>query len=253
MKQTADDTPESLSVFAAAAREALRLHPEIHTENFDLDAAVEFIGSELAFGMPGSVVFFWGRKFATDLLNHLGWVDDVECLIKLREAIADCFSIQDLKGMKPCEHFNTKDGQHRADVSYVLALVNPTPARVETPYVAPVAPLEKHFRELLATTYSKHGDTLPDGLFGPEYKGFGMQGPPVKFDEQAKWLALGMPGLLVNELGRDFCRHLLVEVEGAEMFELSIYLRRAVEAGESHWDSFGYLDMASEEITIPLW
>jgi hypothetical protein len=255
MKKSIFDTPETYPVFADAARGALRLHPEIHGNNFDLELTASIVADFMADGMPGAVVMVYGREFAADVLRFVGFVDDVECLVNLREAIADCFSIRDFKGAKCSDDFNTADGNRRKDAVYMLSLVNPAPLPVVAAEVTcekPTSPEEIHCRELLQTAYRKHGEKLPDGIFGPEYMGFGAEGPPVKFDDQAACLRWGLAGILVDTLGRDFCRHLLVEVEAAGMFDVCPYLLRAIEDGVCQWDALGYLPDDAPETNMPV-
>ena len=104
-----------------------------------------------------------------------------------------------------------------------------------------LSPLALDLRDAFMKTYCQHHNALP--------KGFRDFDPNADFSSAASVLASGDPGYTVYGYGREFCLHLLPNVEEVGAYELLAPLKRAIEAGECAFDCLGHLEVGHAETT----
>ena len=209
-------------------------------------------GGMLADGDCGGFVALFGREFARKVLVGLEPLEEFECCAALRDAIEGGVSLADEQG-EAGRNFYTA-ALAGGMVAGAAAAVPPVDAgaTADSPPVV-LCPLGQELREVLALACLLYADTLPEVITGPDCPAFGfdMQTSPVNFDGYANSLALGLAGLVLRELGREFCAHLLPGMRERGLGALCEVMEVAIEAGVCYWDEVGYLPAESAQTNLP--
>jgi hypothetical protein len=234
---------EKLPLHYAAIQKAALEHPELlppttvtHEEHISVLAGL------LTEGDCGAVVLVGGRHMAAAILDNITHIEDFDTCIALREAIARGFTYHDGKGGAELE-FSTPTrtawlageasaGENCSNVELLIS--------------------EERLRELMLKTHAQYSNALPAALFEPQFVALGLgKKEAPNFDENASLLHIGMAGSVLFQLGREYCRYLLANLESIGAPGLCRVLARAVEAGVSAWDGLGYLPTNSSETNMP--